>query len=189
MAGAQIRVDDREVLAAIDRVMRVADNPAAIMADIEGYLVFSTQRHIETERGPDGPWPRLSPRTAAKRIGRRRRGYDHMLRVTNRLYSSITGDSGSDFAAVGTNLVYAGVHQFGATIDMPGREQDIHLSTGRGRRRFVRSAAKRKETRRVTVAPHQVTIPARPFLYIDDTDRAEIERIAADGLRREAGVE
>lgn len=189
MTGVQIRVDDRQAIETIDRVVRVAENPAAIMADIEAYLVFSTQRHIETERGPDGPWPRLSPRTANKRIGRRRRGYDHMLRVSNRLYSSITGDSGADFAAVGTNVIYGGVHQFGAVIDMPERQQDVHLSTGRGRRRFVSAARKRKETRRVSIGAHQVSIPARPFLYLDETDRAEIERIAEDGLRREAGLE
>lgn len=186
--GIQIRVSDADVLGTLDRVDRVAQNPSAIMSEIAGYLVTSTQRHIERETGPYGKWPKLSPRTAAKRIGRRRRGYDHMLRVSNRLYSSITGDSGPAFAAVGTNLPYAAIQQLGGTIDMPAREQDIHLSTGRGRRRFVRSAAKRKETRRVSVAAHQVVVPARPYLYIDDVDREEIERIAADGIRREADL-
>ena len=38
------------------------------------YLVQTTRRHFETQRGLDGPWPRLSPRTANRRIGRRRRG-------------------------------------------------------------------------------------------------------------------
>jgi phage gpG-like protein len=147
---------------------------------------MSTQRHIETERGPDGPWPRLSRRTANARIGRRRRGYEHMLRVTNRLYSSMTPASGSDFAAVGSNLAYAAIHQEGGTIDMPARQQTINLSTNKtGRRRFVRSAAKRKESRRVDVKAHQVKIPARPYLYVDETDRAELVRIAQDGLRRE----
>jgi phage virion morphogenesis protein len=186
-AGIQIRVNDEEVLSGLAAVDRVADDPSAIMAEIAAFMVTATQRHIEQERGPDGPWPRLSPRTANRRIGNRRRGHDNILRVSGRLYQSITEDSGRDYAAAGTNLVYGPAHQLGATIQMPGREQDIHLSTGRGRRRFVKRRLKRKETRRVTVGAHTITIPPRPYLYLNEADRAEILDIAADGIRRESG--
>jgi len=185
--GVQIRVTDAEVLEALSAARRVAENPAAIMAAIAPYLVFSTQRHIEREQGPDGAWPRLSPRTAR----RRKAGYAHMLRVTGRLYASITGDSGADYALAGSNLEYARIHQFGGTIDMPERQQAIYQNYDARRDRFdarFRAKTKSNFARDVTIGAHKVTIPARPYLYIDETDRAEIPRIAADVIRREAGL-
>lgn len=189
--GVRIEVDDKAVLATLSAAQRVSANPASIMAAVEPYLVFSTQRHIETERGPDGPWPRLSPRTASRRIGGRQRGFENMLRVTNRLYSSITGDSGPDYAAVGSNLAYARIHQLGGTIDMPERQQTIYQAYDARRDRLsAKFRAKRRSNfaRDVKVGALQVTIPARPYLYIDQTDRDEIERIAADVIRREADL-
>ena len=191
--GIRITISDEVVLSGLAAVDRVAENPAAIMAEVAAFMVTATQRHIEREIGPDGRrWPKLSPRTANKRIGRRRRGHDNILRVSGRLYQSITDDSGADYAAAGTNLIYAAAQHFGATIQMPARQQDIHLSTGPttrsgGRRRFVKRRLKRKETRRVSVGAHTITIPPRPYLYLNEADRAEILDIAADGLRRESG--
>lgn len=187
LGGIQLRVVDQEIMATLDRIERLADRPAPIMSEISGFMVTAVQRHIETETGPDGRWQGLSRRTAARRIGSRRRGYANMLRVSNRLYSSITGESTDTTAAVGTNLDYAPPQFLGATINMPARDQDIHLGkTNRGKR-FVRASAKRKETMRVKVGAHTVTIPARNALYLSDQDKAEIQRIVEDAFRAEAG--
>jgi phage virion morphogenesis protein len=184
--GIQLRVVDQEVLATLDRIERVAARPAAIMSEIAAYMVTAVQRHFEREMGPDGKWAPLSPRTAAKRIGRRQRGTANILRVTKRLYSSITGESTDTTAAVGTNVAYAAPQFLGAKIDIPAREQDIHLGrTNRGRR-FVRASAKRKETKRVQIGAHTITIPARQALYLTEEDRAEIIQIVEDGFRAEA---
>ncbi|RWB50840.1 phage virion morphogenesis protein [Mesorhizobium sp.] len=184
--GIQLRVVDQAVMATLDRIERLAENPASIMASIASFLVSRTQRHFETETGPDGKWKPLSPRTAARRTGRRRRGKDHILRDTNRLYSSITGESSDTEAAVGTNLIYGAIHQLGGEVKIPAREQDIHLGrTNRGKR-FVKASAKRKETKRVTIGAHTITIPARPYLYLNDEDEAEIREIVEDAFRAEA---
>lgn len=185
--GIQLRVIDETVLATLDRVEQLTEHPAPIMSAIASFLVTATQRHFERESGPDGKWQPLSPRTAAQRIGRRRRGTANILRVTNRLYSSITGESSDTEAAVGTNLLYAAVQQLGGTINIPAREQDIHLGrTNRGKR-FVKASAKRKETMRVQISAHTITIPARPYLYVTDEEGAEIIRTAEDAIRAEAG--
>lgn len=184
--GIQLRLVDRDVLETLDRIERLAEKPAPIMSAIAGYMVTAVQHHFETETGPDGKWQPLAPRTAARRIGRRQRGTANILRVSNRLYSSITGESSDTEAAVGSNLGYAAAQFLGATIKMPAREQDIHLGrTNRGRR-FVKASAKRKETRRVQVGEHVITIPARQALYLNDDDRAEIVSIVEDGFRKEA---
>lgn len=184
--GIQLRVVDQAVMATLDRIERLAESPGSIMASIATFLVSRTQRHFQTGTGPDGKWQPLSPRTAAKRTGRRRRGTEHILRDTNRLYSSITGESSDTEAAVGTNLIYAAIHQLGGEVKIPAREQDIHLGrTNRGKR-FVKASAKRKETKRVTIGAHTITIPARPYLYLDDEDQAEIREIVEDAFRAEA---
>ncbi|WP_190237917.1 phage virion morphogenesis protein [Mesorhizobium sp. M2A.F.Ca.ET.015.02.1.1] len=173
-------------MATLDRIERLAANPAAIMSEIASFLVTRTQRHFQTETGPDGKWQPLSPRTAARRIGRRQRGNAHILRDTGRLYQSITGEASDTEASVGTNVLYAAIHQLGGEVKIPAREQDIHLGrTNRGRR-FVKASAKRKETMRVTIGAHAIEIPARPFLYLDDEDEAEIQRIVEDAFRAEA---
>lgn len=184
--GIQIRVTSETISKTLDAIERVAENPLPIMRDISVYMVQRGQRHIETETGPDGKWPRLSPRTAAKRVGRKLRGTGHILRVSGRLYSSITGEASATEAIAGSNAVYAAVQQLGGTVNIPERQQEIHLGkTNRGKR-FVKASAKRKETRSVTIGAHTVTIPARGYLYLDEQDFAEIERIASDGFRREA---
>lgn len=184
--GIQLRVVDQAVMATLDRIERLAESPGSIMASIASFLVSRTQRHFQTETGPDGKWQPLSPRTAAKRTGRRRRGSDHILRDTTRLYRSITGESSDTEAAVGTNLIYGAIHQLGGEVKIPAREQDIHLGrTNRGKR-FVKASAKRKETMRVKIGAHTINIPARPYLYLDDEDQAEIREIVEDAFRAEA---
>ncbi|RWE75449.1 MAG: phage virion morphogenesis protein [Mesorhizobium sp.] len=184
--GIQLRLVDQAVMATLDRIERLAENPASIMASIASFLVSRTQRHFQTETGPSGKWKPLSPRTAAGRIGRRRRGTDHILRDTTRLYSSITGESSDSEAVVGTNLIYGAIHQLGGDVKIPAREQDIHLGrTNRGKR-FVRASAKRKETMRVNIGAHTISIPARPYLYLDDEDETEICEIVEDAFRAEA---
>jgi len=184
--GIQLRIVDEAVMATLDRIERLAANPAAIMAEIASFLVSRTQRHFQTETGPAGKWQPLSPRTAARRIGRRQRGTANILRVTGRLYSSITGEASDTEARVGTNVLYGAIHQLGGEVNIPAREQDIHLGrTNRGKR-FVKASAKRKETMRVKIGAHTVNIPARPFLYLDDEDQAEIQRIVEDAFRAEA---
>ncbi|MER9017364.1 phage virion morphogenesis protein [Mesorhizobium sp. M0898] len=185
--GIQLRVVDQAVLETLDRIERLAKHPQAIMSEIAGYLVFSTQQHFQRETGPDGKWQRLSPRTAAKRIGRSgRRGYSHILRDKLHLYESITGEATDTEAVVGTNLPYAAIQQLGGVVQIPAREQDINFGkTNRGRR-FVEASRKRKETVRVSIGAHTITIPSRPYLYLDEEDRAEITRKVEDAFRAEA---
>lgn len=189
--GVQIRIDDKAAREQLSAVLRVAQHPAGIMAAVADELLFISQRHIQREQGPGGAWPRLSPRTANGRIGRRRRGTENMLRVSGRLYASLTQASGADYALVGSNLRYAAIHQTGGTIDMPERSQTIYQAYDKRRDHFdatFRAKGKSTFARDVKVGAHRVTIPARPYLYVDADDAAAIEAAAADALRQEAGL-
>ncbi|TPJ83846.1 hypothetical protein FJ937_16525 [Mesorhizobium sp. B2-4-4] len=186
--GIKLVLDDKAVLDRLGQLSRAAENPAAAMEAIGLYLVSATQGRFQRETGPDGrKWQRLSPRTANKRVGRSQRGYEHILRVKNRLYSSIVYDAEPNRVEVGTGVAYAAAQQLGARINIPAREQDIHLGdTNRGKR-FVKASRKRKHTQRVKIGAHTITIPARPYLGVDADDQAEILAIVGDFLRTEAG--
>lgn len=188
-------LDDRAVRQSIEMLERAAANPRAAYQAIGAHFVFSTQRNIETEQAPDGRrWPALSPRTANRRIGRRRlRGYGHMLRVTNRLYQSISYDVLPEGVAWGSNLKYARIHQLGGAIQVAERQASITLKKirrqgGGVRSRFVRKGTRGGKERSVKVGAHEIVVPARPYLGVSDTDRQAVIDIVANHLRAEAGA-
>lgn len=190
MTGTSVTIQDNATPALI-RVVAVATRPEAMMRDIAGYLLFSTQRRFETETDPDGKkWEPLSPRTAKARAGRKIRGTDHILRQTTRLYQSLTSASDATSAQLGTNAEYAGIHQFGGAIQMPARQSRLSFKKVRGKRgvRFVRAGTKDATVKDVTIGAYAISMPARPYLGISQADRVEIETIAADALRREAEI-
>lgn len=191
MAGISASIDTQELIDGLARLERVATDPRGAYDAIGAHFVFSTQRNIELEQSPEGKrWPSLSPRTAASRVGKGRRGYEHMLRVTNRLYQSISYNVLSDGVEWGSNLVYARIHQLGGTINMPARRGSVTLKRirkkgGGIRSRFARTGAKGGELRDVSIRGHQIRVPARPYLGISPFDREEVSEIIANYIRKE----
>lgn len=191
--GIRVTVSDQPVLAALDRLEAATNNRADAEHAIGAYLVTSTQRRFERETAPDGTrWQRLSPRTANQRIGNRRRGYDNMLRVTRRLEQSIVYAVNAHEINWGSNLVYAAIQHLGGEIEQAERQQTIYQNYDAKTDTFdARFRTKRRSNfaRDVTVKAHTVTIPARPYLGIDDADRTEILAIVADHFRTDGGLQ
>ncbi len=172
MAGTsvQITVDDAEVKAALDALAQRAQDLRPAFEEIGSALLLSTQRRFERETGPDGQrWKVLAPATILARLGGskaftkagrirkpalRRAAALTILRDTGRLYRSLTYRARARDLQVGTNVIYARIHQFGG-------------KAGRGRK---------------------VTIPARPYLGVDDSDRAEIVTVLREHLMGGAGA-
>jgi phage virion morphogenesis protein len=191
MAGASITITDTAT-PAVSRLIAVSARPSAMMRDIGGYLLFSTQRRFETETGPDGvKWPALSPRTAKARAGRGKvRGTDHILRQSVRLYNSLTMASDDTTAQVGTNVEYAAIHQFGGPIQMPERQGRVTFKKIRGKRgvRFVKAGTAKATVQDVSIKAHTINMPARPYLGINGADQEEIGLVSINALRREADL-
>ncbi|MGH7027376.1 phage virion morphogenesis protein [Brevundimonas sp.] len=126
-----------------------------LMGRIGAYGEESTVHRFETQKGPDGdPW---EPSLRAKATG------GQTLVDSGRLRQSMTWNASRDSAEWGTNLIYAGVHQDGATIAAKG---DGHLG-------FVIPGIGFR-------SPKEVVIPARPFLGVDADDEDEIDDIVQD---------
>lgn len=163
-AGVEIRVEGKEVVA--QRLKAVAGKlaaPADLYGEIGDALVVSTQQRFEAGRTPDGaPWPQS---IRALLTGGR------TLRDSGRLANSLTREADGSGVAVGTNVIYAAVHQFGATIRAK-RAKSLAFKIG-GKTIFKRS----------------VRIPARPFLGLDRDDEKEIDQIASGYLAKGLGVQ
>lgn len=193
MAGVSFLLDAAEFGQALSHLDRAVSTPRSVMDAIGAHFVFSTQQNIERETAPDGArWAPLSPRTAARRVGNGRRGFDHILRVKLRLYQSVVYEATDNSVEWGSNLVYARVHQLGGEITMPARQGAVWLKSvrrkgGGVRSRFARAGSKGAEQRTVSIGSHRVHIPARPYLGISAYDREAVPQIAADQLRHEVG--
>ncbi|WP_234689393.1 phage virion morphogenesis protein [Allorhizobium ampelinum] len=186
MTGTSIEIRDG-LSPTLNRLVTISDDSAEIMSDIAAYLLTSTQQRFERETGPDGQkWQGLKARTASARAGRGRkaRGADHILRDTVRLYSSLTTASDARSATVGTNVEYAAIHQFGGVIKQDARTQKLSLKRIRGSKkvRFVKAGAKGATERDATIGAREITIPARPYLGINDADRDEVGAIVMTGF-------
>ena len=189
MAGASIVIQNDEINAALARVKQAGGDARALTEAIAGHMLESVQKRFIAEAGPDGKaWKRLTRRTAQRRRGRKRRGYDHILRDRGRLYQSITSQSDGREARVGTNYPTARIHQFGGVIERPARQAKVRLRKVGGRTRFARADHKRAVDRDVTIPAYKIVMPARPYLGFSDDDRREILAIAETHFRRAAGT-
>lgn len=157
MTGVTITLEGFErTIKVLDDAVTQGGNTLELFDAIGAYLVTSTQQRFEREEDPDGtPWP-ASIRALAEG--------GKTLTDTARLFQSFTHEASPTGVEVGTNLTYAGVHQFGAVIKAK-TDQGLQFRIGD---RFV--------------TKESVTIPKRSFLGLDDADETEIAAIVGDWL-------
>ena len=164
MAGAQIRytLEDGQVMAAIERLTAVR---FSVLRPIGLALVQVTQERFRDERDPFGqPWAPLNPAYAEIKRG------PGILRASGLLMRSITYRAAAAEVAVGSNRIYAAVHQFGATI-RPVRAKALVFRLGS---RVVRAGS--------------VTIPARPYLGFGPKDQAAVLEVVEEAVETALGA-
>ncbi len=145
----QVTVDDRQVNAALDRLIAVGQHPAGVMKDIATIGENSTRDRFKTGTDPDGNAWKPSHRVQQKG--------GKTLIESGRLLNSIVSQSGDDFAQWGTNAIYAAIHQAGGEI-RPKTAKGLFFKLADGSGRRVK----------------KVAIPARPYLGINAIDEANI---------------
>ena len=187
---ADVRIDlaDSGVRAALERMrlgLPLGGTMQPAMENIGRALKTGTQLRFRTTTGPDGQQWEESLR--ARNEG------GQTLSLTRRLRNSVTYQASNASVAVGTNVVYAAIHQLGGVIrakngpflsipvtpaaraaGSPRNMQGLHVAqTLKGR--FILVDAKG-----VTqyLLRRQVTMPARPFLGVSASDRTEITGVA-----------
>jgi phage gpG-like protein len=87
---------------------------------------------------------------------------------------------------VGSNKAYAAIHQFGGVVDVPAHSATSKLArktdkeTGKTSVRFAkrkRKLSKNVTSRTYTIGAYSFTLPARPFLVLQDEDLTAIRNI------------
>ncbi|MCS4503887.1 phage virion morphogenesis protein [Arhodomonas aquaeolei] len=156
MAGVQVHVDDTEVRAALERLHRFAESPAAAMKDAGEYMQRAVDDRFNAQQSPDGQaW---APNTPVTLLRKKNPRILHE-RAGSGLRGSIHYRASDTEMRQGTDRVYAAVHQFGA-------EQGAFGTTSRG-------------------APIPWgDIPARPYLGFSADDSAEILQIMEDHIQQ-----
>lgn len=110
MTGLALQIDVTEIdglVERFDRLARRVEDTSDLMDEIGSMLVASTQDRFERSTGPDGrAWPQ-SVRVQMTQ------GTAKTLLDTGRLMTSITHEPGNDQVEVGSNVIYAAIHQMG----------------------------------------------------------------------------
>lgn len=163
VAGLSLRLEgDTRAELALGRLAHAVEDRASLLDVLGEYLESATIERFDREEAPDG--------TAWSKSIRAREEGGKTLSNDGYLKGSITHNVRGDTIEVGTNLIYGGVHQFGATIKAKNADRlAFFLPGGLG---FVR--------------PLEVEIPARPYLGIGAEDEAELLALTEDHVAGEA---
>jgi phage virion morphogenesis protein len=129
-----IEIDDERLLEELGSLAESAADLTPLMREIAGDLAAAVEENFEEQGRPK--WVDLSDATIK---ARERKGYwpGKILQQRGELAASIVTEFDATSAQVGTNKIYAAIHQFGGkagrnrSVDIPARpflaigEQDI----------------------------------------------------------------
>ena len=107
----EIKLDNKEVLTRLQELASRGENLRPLMKNIAGIMSTATEDNFKDEGRPD-KWIDLSETTKKQRqkIGK----YPgQILQVSGQLASSVSTVYDDNSAVIGSNLVYAAIHQLG----------------------------------------------------------------------------
>ena len=162
MAGNRMGVtfDGKAATASLRGLLAGIENPAPLLAQLGEYTLRTTRARFKSQTAPDGTaWAALQPWYKKEKSQNKNRVLTLRGYLRGQLVSQVVGGKSVE---VGSNLIYAAVHQFGGTI----RPQNAKLLAFRGH------------------VAKSVTIPARPYLGLSDEDRSEIVGRTLEWLQR-----
>lgn len=167
------------VVNVLTRTEATLDNPSPMFKDMGEFLVPANQNRFKTSTAPDGSkWKANSEMTYLNILGQGDTKKDGTLskkgvnRVTSKrilvgdgtLMNSVHYQVSGDLLLVGSNMIYAAIHQFGGTIK-PKNKKALSWKVGG-----------------VSIFAKQVTIPQREWLGISISEEAELLNIAEDHI-------
>ena len=107
----EIKIENKEVLTRLQELANRGENLRPLMKNIAGIMATATEDNFKDEGRPD-KWVDLSETTKKQRqkIGK----YPgQILQVSGQLASSVSTAYDDNSAVIGSNLVYAAIHQLG----------------------------------------------------------------------------
>jgi len=165
MLDISIKIENDGISQALATLQAKLKNLSPVMRQIAGIMRGAVEDNFAAQGRP-----------AWKPSGRALKHGGKTLQDTGRLAKSITSRNTATEAIVGTNVVYAAIHQFGGTITQPPHTQTLAFKNKGG---FLshKAAMKRKTAINVAFANYGARtfqMPARPFLSLTDMDMANV---------------
>lgn len=106
----EIKIDNKEVEKALLEIAQKTSNLRPLMKNVAGIMADSTEENFKEEGRPK--WKDLSEKT---KTARRKTGHypGQILQVSGQLAMSIATQYDNESAIIGSNKVYAAIHQLG----------------------------------------------------------------------------
>ena len=106
----EIKIDNKEVEKALLEIAQKTSNLRPLMKNIAGIMADSTEENFKEEGRPK--WKDLSEKT---KTARKKTGHypGQILQVSGQLALSVTTQYDDTSAIIGSNKVYAAIHQLG----------------------------------------------------------------------------
>jgi phage virion morphogenesis protein len=165
----RIQIDDAEVRRALGGLAARLANMRPFYKNVGEELVQSTKERFDAQRDPEGrPWKKDLPGTWARKKTKR------ILRESGQLQDTIHYQADGDQVLIGSNRVYAAIHQFGG-------QTKAHTIRPKNKKALAWPGAAHPVK---SVRHPGSKIPARPFLGMSERDKARILEIAADFLAK-----
>jgi phage virion morphogenesis protein len=187
-----IEIDDSAFEQAMERVRGFMKDASPAMSLVSALMADAVEENFAAEGRPK--WLGLGKNTLKRR--RKDAGTGKILQRSGRLAGSITQSHDATSARVGTNVVYAAIHQFGGTIQrhpMSGFVRLRKAKNGMIMRQadhphlavFAKNGHKNVKVVKWTRSTGwTIKIPARPFLVLTEADNVGIESEVTAYLRR-----
>lgn len=118
----EIKLENEELQRYLDQLAEKTSDLRPLMKNIAGILEDSVEQNFKEQGRPK--WPMLAKSTIAHRV-RVNKWPGMMLQMSAAgLASSITSNYDENSAVVGTNKIYAAIHQFGGKA---GRNKQVEI--------------------------------------------------------------
>ncbi|HHV7522981.1 TPA: phage virion morphogenesis protein [Burkholderia orbicola] len=187
----ELVIDNVDFTAAIERYQALLRDASPLMGLVAEEMLGAVETNFAEQGRPK--WLGLSKSTLRRR--REAAGAGKILQLSGRLVSSIVMHHDATSAVVGTNVVYAAIHQFGGSIEQHPMSGIVRLrkdKNGMLLRQpghahlavFAKDHHKRVKTVKWTRSQGwTIKIPARPFLMLTEFDCLGIEGEVSAYLR------
>lgn len=106
----EIKIDNKKVEKTLLEIAQKTSNLRPLMKNIAGIMAYSTEENFKVEGRPK--WKDLSEKT---KTARKKTGHypGQILQVSGQLALSVTTQYDDSSAVIGSNKVYAAIHQLG----------------------------------------------------------------------------
>lgn len=173
MLNFEIKFDFSKLEKSVEDKVNKIENLKPVMQTIAMDMMKETQLNFRNEKTPDNVSWQKSKR--ALRDGGK------TLADTGRLKKSFSAKFDGLSAIVGTNVIYAPIHQFGGMVEIKAYKTKKYgtYSTNPNKFRFSKKR-KSNESFIANIQGYDISIPTRPFLGINYVMRRRYERAIMD---------